>query len=68
MFYRKEIDLLMSTSYGPGRYDASYEAEGHDYPYAHVRWTLNRNMQAYLELVAQRPRQRRRAHRSGGAG
>ena len=50
-FYRKEIDLLMSTSYGPGRYDASYEAEGHDYPYAHVRWTLNRNMQAYLELV-----------------
>jgi predicted dehydrogenase/threonine dehydrogenase-like Zn-dependent dehydrogenase len=50
-FYRKEIDLLMSTSYGPGRYDASYEAEGHDYPYAHVRWTLNRNMQAYLELI-----------------
>ena len=50
-FYRKEIDLLMSTSYGPGRYDASYEADGHDYPYAHVRWTLNRNMQAFLELV-----------------
>jgi predicted dehydrogenase len=42
----------MSTSYGPGRYDAHYEAEGHDYPYAYVRWTLNRNMQAYLELVA----------------
>jgi predicted dehydrogenase/threonine dehydrogenase-like Zn-dependent dehydrogenase len=52
VFYRKEIDLLMSTSYGPGRYDARYEAEGHDYPYAYVRWTLNRNMQAYLELVA----------------
>jgi predicted dehydrogenase len=52
VFYRKEIDLLMSTSYGPGRYDAHYEAEGHDYPYAYVRWTLNRNMQAYLELVA----------------
>jgi predicted dehydrogenase len=52
VFYRKEIDLLMSTSYGPGRYDPQYEAEGHDYPYAHVRWTLNRNMQAYLELVA----------------
>jgi len=50
-FYRKEIDLLMSTSYGPGRYDASYEAEGHDYPFGYVRWTLNRNMQAYLELV-----------------
>jgi predicted dehydrogenase/threonine dehydrogenase-like Zn-dependent dehydrogenase len=52
IFYRKEIDLLMSTSYGPGRYDVAYEAEGHDYPYAYVRWTLNRNMQAYLELVA----------------
>ena len=52
VFYRKEIDLLMSTSYGPGRYDPAYEAEGRDYPYAYVRWTLNRNMQAYLELVA----------------
>ena len=50
--YRKEIDLLMSTSYGPGRYDPAYEVEGHDYPYGHVRWTLNRNMQAYLEMVA----------------
>ena len=52
VFYRKEIDLLMSTSYGPGRYDPAYETDGHDYPYAHVRWTLNRNMQAYLELVS----------------
>lgn len=52
-FYRKEIDLLMSTSYGPGRYDAHYEEDGEDYPYAYVRWTLNRNMQAYLELIAQ---------------
>src|SRR5206468_11305435 len=39
-FYRKEIDLLMSTSYGPGRYDTGYEAEGRDYPYPYVRWTL----------------------------
>ncbi|MCU1385403.1 MAG: oxidoreductase domain protein [Acidobacteria bacterium] len=52
VFYRKEIDLLMSTSYGPGRYDAAYETEGHDYPFGYVRWTLNRNMQAYLDLVA----------------
>ena len=52
IFYRKEIDLLMSTSYGPGRYDSTYEGEGRDYPYAYVRWTLNRNMQAYLELIA----------------
>lgn len=52
VFYRKEIDLLMSTSYGPGRYDRDYEEGGRDYPYAYVRWTLNRNMQAYMELVA----------------
>lgn len=50
-FYRKEIDLLMSTSYGPGRYDVSYEEMGRDYPYAYVRWTLNRNMQSYLDLI-----------------
>jgi predicted dehydrogenase/threonine dehydrogenase-like Zn-dependent dehydrogenase len=52
VFYRKEIDLLMSTSYGPGRYDPSYELDGHDYPFGYVRWTLNRNMQAYLDLIA----------------
>ena len=52
VFYRKEIDLLMSTSYGPGRYDTSYEVDGHDYPFAYVRWTQNRNMQSYLELIA----------------
>jgi predicted dehydrogenase len=52
VFYRKEIDLVMSTSYGPGRYDASYEIDGRDYPYGYVRWTENRNMQAYLELIA----------------
>lgn len=51
-FYRKEIDLLMSTSYGPGRYDATYEEEGRDYPYGYVRWTQNRNMQSYLDLIA----------------
>lgn len=52
VFYKKEIDLLMSTSYGAGRYDRTYEEEGRDYPLAHVRWTLNRNMQAYLEMIA----------------
>ncbi|MDD5757818.1 MAG: bi-domain-containing oxidoreductase [Desulfobulbaceae bacterium] len=51
-FYRKEIDLLMSTSYGPGRYDRQYEAEGQDYPFSYVRWTLNRNMQAFMELIS----------------
>lgn len=51
-FYEKEIDLKISCSYGPGRYDPVYETEGRDYPYAFVRWTENRNMSAYLDLVA----------------
>lgn len=53
-FYKKEIDVLISTSYGPGRYDATYEIEGRDYPYAYVRWTQNRNMSSYLALIAQK--------------
>jgi predicted dehydrogenase len=42
----------MSTSYGPGRYDSQYEEHGFDYPVAYVRWTENRNLQAFLSLVA----------------
>jgi predicted dehydrogenase len=41
----------MSTSYGPGRYDNDYEQKGIDYPIGHVRWTENRNMQAFVELI-----------------
>jgi predicted dehydrogenase len=52
VMYAKELDLLISTSYGPGRYDLTYEEEGVDYPYSYVRWTENRNMQAYLQLIA----------------
>ena len=51
-FYEKELDLLISCSYGPGRYDPNYEMLGIDYPYAYVRWTEKRNMQAYLKLIA----------------
>jgi len=51
-FYQKEIDFLISCSYGPGRYDPEYEQKGLDYPYAYVRWTENRNMQEFLELAA----------------
>jgi predicted dehydrogenase len=50
--YQKELDVLMSTSYGPGRYDDVYEHEGRDYPIGYVRWTENRNMAEYLELLA----------------
>jgi D-arabinose 1-dehydrogenase-like Zn-dependent alcohol dehydrogenase len=52
-WYQKEIDFLISCSYGPGRYDASYEQQGNDYPYAYVRWTENRNMQTVAELLEQ---------------
>jgi len=50
-WYEKEIDLRISSSYGPGRGDEEYENKGIDYPYAYVRWTENRNMEAYLELL-----------------
>ncbi len=50
--YAKELDVLISTSYGPGRYDEVYEVEGHDYPIGYVRWTENRNMTEYLRLLA----------------
>ena len=51
--YQKELDVLISTSYGPGRYDEVYELEGHDYPLGYVRWTENRNMAEYLELLGE---------------
>jgi predicted dehydrogenase/threonine dehydrogenase-like Zn-dependent dehydrogenase len=49
--YRREADVLISTSYGPGRYDMTYEEGGIDYPIAYVRWTENRNMEEFLRLV-----------------
>jgi len=52
-FYEKELDLLISTSYGPGRYDERYEEKGLDYPYAYVRWTEQRNMEEYLKLISE---------------
>ena len=50
--YEREADVLISTSYGPGRYDASYEEAGIDYPLPYVRWTAGRNMEEFLRLVA----------------
>jgi len=51
-FYAKELDFFISASYGPGRYDPTYEEGGQDYPIGYVRWTENRNMDAFLDLVA----------------
>ena len=53
-FYEKEISFRMSCSYGPGRYDPDYEERGHDYPLGFVRWTENRNMEAAVDMMAQR--------------
>lgn len=50
--YEKELDFLISTSYGPGRYDYNYEEKGKEYPLAYVRWSENRNMKEYLRLLA----------------
>ena len=52
LMYQKELDFFISTSYGPGRYDSKYEKDGIDYPIGYVRWTENRNMKAFLELIA----------------
>jgi predicted dehydrogenase/threonine dehydrogenase-like Zn-dependent dehydrogenase len=52
-FYERELTLKISMSYGPGRYDPDYEERGHDYPFAYVRWTEQRNIEAFLDLVAQ---------------
>jgi len=51
-YYKKELDLRMSCSYGPGRYDPGYEEKGIDYPIGYVRWTENRNMQSFVDLLA----------------
>jgi len=51
-FFEKEIELIVSRSYGPGRYDPAYEIRGVDYPLPYVRWTEQRNMQSFLDFVA----------------
>lgn len=50
-YYFKEAELVVSCSYGPGRYDPGYEDGGQDYPPAYVRWTEQRNMQAVLDMM-----------------
>ncbi|PWK18013.1 bi-domain-containing oxidoreductase [Xanthomarina spongicola] len=51
-WYRKELELKMACSYGPGRYDLNYEEKGIDYPVAYVRWTEKRNMEAFQSLIS----------------
>lgn len=51
VYFLKELDLQISMSYGPGRYDPEYEERGHDYPFAYVRWTEGRNLEAFFDLI-----------------
>ncbi len=53
LYYEKALEVHLSRSYGPGRYDRFYEEKGLEYPIAYVRWTENRNMQSFLQLVAE---------------
>jgi predicted dehydrogenase len=50
-YFQRELEFVVSRSYGPGRYDPQYEEQGRDYPYAFVRWTEQRNMQAFVDLL-----------------
>ena len=52
LLYEKELELRLSRSYGPGRYDRDYEERGRDLPPGYVRWTEQRNLEAFLELIA----------------
>jgi polar amino acid transport system substrate-binding protein len=52
--YEKELSVVYARSYGPGRYDPAYEEQGVDYPRAYVPWTAQRNLEAFLDLLAQR--------------
>jgi polar amino acid transport system substrate-binding protein len=52
VFYAKELEFRLSRSYGPGRYDPLYEEKGVDYPIGYVRWTEQRNMEAFVRLLA----------------
>lgn len=53
IYYEKELSVLVSRSYGPGRYDVAYEEEGRDYPAGFVRWTEGRNLQSFVDLLGE---------------
>lgn len=52
VYYEKELSIIVSRSYGPGRYDPTYEEKGQDYPIGYVRWTEGRNLSAFVDLLA----------------
>jgi len=54
VYYEKELSFINSRSYGPGRYDHSYEEGGQDYPIGYVRWTEGRNLEAFVDLLREK--------------
>jgi len=52
VYYEKELSFINSRSYGPGRYDSSYEESGNDYPLGYIRWSEGRNFEAVVDLMA----------------
>lgn len=52
LYFEKELHFQVSRSYGPGRYDPGYEEGGKDYPIGYVRWTEGRNLEAFVDLLA----------------
>lgn len=54
VYYEKELTFLISRSYGPGRYDSTYEEKGQDYPIGYVRWTEGRNLSAFVSLLSEK--------------
>jgi predicted dehydrogenase/threonine dehydrogenase-like Zn-dependent dehydrogenase len=52
IYYEKEIAFINSRSYGPGRYDATYEENGVDYPIGYIRWTEGRNFQSVVDFMS----------------
>jgi predicted dehydrogenase/threonine dehydrogenase-like Zn-dependent dehydrogenase len=54
LYYEKELSFRVSRSSGPGRYDLEYEENGQDYPVGYVRWTEGRNLEAFVDLLAEK--------------
>ena len=50
-YYAKELNVILSRSYGPGRYDPNFENKGIDYPVGYVPWTQQRNLAEFVRLV-----------------
>jgi predicted dehydrogenase len=48
---KKELQLIVSRSYGPGRYDDAFETQGLKYPPGFVRWTETENLHECVRLM-----------------